>query len=95
VGVTFDETKTTVTGQNVYVVGSIDALGFWDPNSAILLSSANYPIWSKTISLSPNTSFEYKYIVKDSAGNVTWESGANRSYSTGASGSVTLNDSWK
>ncbi|MFE0464730.1 carbohydrate-binding module family 20 domain-containing protein [Kitasatospora sp. NPDC058965] len=95
VGVTFDENRTTVTGQNVYLVGSISALGFWDPAGAIPLSSAGYPVWSKTVSISPNTSFQYKYIIKDSAGNVTWESGSNRSYTTGASGAVTLNDSWK
>jgi alpha-amylase len=84
-----------VTGQNVYVVGSISGLGFWDPNSAILLSSSSYPVWSKTVSITPNTYFEYKYIVKDASGNVTWESGTNRSYTTGSSGTVTLSDTWK
>jgi alpha-amylase len=95
VGVTFDETRTTVPGQNVYVVGSIDGLGFWDPTKAILLSSSNYPVWTKTLSITPNTYFEYKYIVIDSSGTITWESGTNRSYTTGSSGSVTLNDTWK
>ncbi|RAG83889.1 alpha-amylase [Streptacidiphilus pinicola] len=95
VGVTFDETKSTVTGQNVYVVGSIGALGFWDPTKAFPLSSANYPVWATTLSIAPNTYFEYKYIVIDSSGNITWESGANRSHTTGSSGAVTLDDSWK
>jgi alpha-amylase len=95
VGVTFDENRTTASGQNVYVVGSISTLGFWDPSSAIPLSPAGYPVWSTTLSISPNTSFAYKYIVKDGSGNVTWESGANRGFTTGASGAVTLNDTWK
>lgn len=95
VGVVFDENKSTVVGQNVYVVGSTDGLGFWDPNNAILLSSSTYPVWSRTISIPPNTTFQYKYLVKDTAGNVTWESGANRSYTTGSSGTVTLSDTWK
>ncbi|MFJ8019424.1 carbohydrate-binding module family 20 domain-containing protein [Streptomyces sp. NPDC096311] len=95
VSVTFTENKTTLWGQNVYVVGSIPALGTWAPASAIPLSSANYPNWSAAVPIPADTAFEYKYIVKDSAGNVTWESGANRSYTTGASGSVNLNDSWK
>jgi alpha-amylase len=95
VSVTFDENKTTVVGQNVYVVGSIAALGGWAPASAIPLSSATYPVWGATVTIPPNTAFEYKYIVKDAAGNITWESGANRSYTTGASGAVTLSDSWK
>ncbi|WP_063774978.1 carbohydrate-binding module family 20 domain-containing protein [Streptacidiphilus anmyonensis] len=95
VGVSFDETKSTVPGQNVYVVGSIAALGFWDPTKAVPLSSANYPVWATTLSITPNTNFQYKYIVIDAAGNVTWESGANRTCTTGSSGSVTLDDSWK
>ena len=95
VTVTFDETRTTVPGQNVYVVGSVAALGSWAPGSAIPLSSAAYPVWGGSVVLPPNTSFEYKYIVKDGSGNVTWESGANRTYTTGASGAVTLNDTWK
>jgi alpha-amylase len=95
VSVTFDENKTTVWGQNVYVVGSVPALGSWAPGSAIPLSSAAYPVWSAAVSLPPNTYVEYKYIVKDGSGNVTWESGANRGFTTAGSGAMTLNDSWK
>ncbi|WP_217575765.1 carbohydrate-binding module family 20 domain-containing protein [Streptomyces sp. GbtcB7] len=95
VSVNFSENKTTVLGQNVYVVGSIPQLGNWAPGSAVALSSANYPNWTGTVAIPGNTAFEYKYIVKDSAGNVTWESGTNRTYTTGASGSVNLNDTWK
>ncbi|RCH69989.1 alpha-amylase [Streptomyces sp. SDr-06] len=92
---TFHENKTTVWGQNVYVVGSIPALGNWDPNSAVALSSASYPVWSATVGTPANTRFEYKYIVKDGSGNVTWESGANRVHTSAASGSETLDDTWK
>uniref|UniRef100_A0AAU2UWG0 Alpha-amylase n=1 Tax=Streptomyces sp. NBC_00003 TaxID=2903608 RepID=A0AAU2UWG0_9ACTN len=91
----FHENKTTVWGQNVYVVGSIPALGNWDPAAAVPLSSASYPVWSATVSTPANTRFEYKYIVKDGSGNVTWESGGNRVHTSAASGSETLNDTWK
>ena len=90
---TFNENKTTVCGQNVFVAGSIPALGNWDPSAAVPLSSAGYPVWSATVALPANTSFEYKYIVKDGSGNVTWESGANRTATTGSS-AATLNDTW-
>ncbi|GAB2693770.1 carbohydrate-binding module family 20 domain-containing protein [Kitasatospora kifunensis] len=90
----FNENKTTSWGQNVYLAGSIPALGNWDPNAAIPLSSANYPVWGGTLSLPANTSFQYKYLIKDSSGNVTWEGGGNHSASTGSSGD-TLNDSWQ
>jgi alpha-amylase len=42
-----------------------------------------------------STYFEYKFIVKDSSGDVTWESGSNRTYTTPSSGSVTISDTWK
>lgn len=90
---TFNVNKTTVWGQNVYLVGSIPQLGNWNTNSAIPLSPTNYPVWNGTVSLPTNTSFEYKYIIKDGSGNVTWEPGNNHSASTGSSNG-TLNDSW-
>ncbi|WP_139216281.1 carbohydrate-binding module family 20 domain-containing protein, partial [Streptomyces sp. CC77] len=37
----------------------------------------------------------YKYIRKDAAGNVTWESGANRTATVPADGKVVLNDTWR
>jgi chitodextrinase len=93
--VTFNETASTVVGQNIYVVGSIAALGSWSTAAAIQLSPTNYPAWSVTLSLPGSTSFEYKYIKKDGSGNVIWESGTNRTSTTPATGTVTLNDTWK
>jgi len=93
--ITFNETASTVVGQNIYLVGSHAALGNWNTGAAILLSSASYPKWSVTLSLPGSTVLEYKYIKKDGSGNVTWESGANRSTTTPASGAATLNDTWK
>ncbi len=95
VSVTFDENATTSWGQNVFVVGSVPALGSWDPAKSVPLSSASYPVWSGTVSLPANTAVQYKYIKKNPDGSVTWESDPNRSYTTGASGSVTLNDTWR
>ncbi|MCX4761460.1 alpha-amylase family glycosyl hydrolase [Streptomyces sp. NBC_01275] len=93
VSATFGEYASTTSGTNVYVVGSIAALGGWDASKAVQLSSAGYPIWSGSVNVPINTSFEYKYIKKDSAGNVTWESNANRS-ATSTTSALTLNNSW-
>ncbi len=92
--VTFNENATTYWGQNVFVVGSIPALGSWNANNAIALTAATYPIWSGTATLPTNTYFEYKYVKKNPDGSITWESGTNRSYTTSVS-AVTLNDTWK
>ncbi|MCQ4079805.1 glycoside hydrolase family 15 protein [Streptomyces sp. RB6PN25] len=92
---TFDVNATTYYGQNVYVVGSIPALGDWNTNQAVPLSAATYPIWSDTVAIPANTSFQYKYIKKNPDGSITWESDPNNSYTTPASGSVTINDTWR
>src|SRR5262249_14744979 len=94
VAVTFAATVATWWGQNVYVVGSIPALGSLNPAASVPLSSATYPVWRGTVTLPANTYFEYKYIKKDPDGTIEWENGANRSYTTAASGSATLNDTW-
>ena len=49
---------------------------------------------SVTVTLPANTSFEYKYIRKFN-GDITWESDPNNSQTTPASGSYTVNDTWR
>ncbi|MEU3618533.1 carbohydrate-binding module family 20 domain-containing protein [Streptomyces sp. NPDC006872] len=93
--VTFNVNATTTLGTNVYVVGSIASLGSWSPTDAIPLSSASYPTWSRSVIVPKSTTFEYKYIKKDGSGNVTWESGTNRSYTTGSSAGYSASDTWK
>jgi len=92
--VNFAETATTVFGENIFLVGNIPQLGSWDPNSAIALSSASYPVWKVSVSIPAGTTFQYKYIRKSSSG-IVWESDPNRSSTTPSSGSLNLNDSWR
>ncbi|QKW23247.1 hypothetical protein HUT16_32905 [Kitasatospora sp. NA04385] len=70
------------------MVGSLPQLGSWDPNAAVALSPAAYPVWSGSVQLPADTAFEYKCVAKGAAGHVTWEGGANRSHTTGASGTA-------
>ncbi|MFJ4867615.1 carbohydrate-binding module family 20 domain-containing protein [Streptomyces sp. NPDC088757] len=94
-GTSFNATATTVTGQNVHVTGNRAELGNWSPASAPKLDPAAYPVWKLTLSLPAGTTFEYKYVRKDAAGNVTWESGANRTATVPASGQLVLNDTFR
>ncbi|KAF8604159.1 glucoamylase [Ceratobasidium sp. AG-I] len=94
VAASFTVTATTVYGENIYLVGNQAALANWDPNSALLLSSSSYPQWKITVNLPANTAIQYKYIRKYN-GATTWESDPNRSFTTPASGSYNLNDSWR
>lgn len=82
VNVTFTvRNATTVMGQNVFLVGNIPALGSWNTSQAVGPgSTSNYPNWSFNVSLPVGTTIEYKAIKKDSANNIIWESGNNRTY---------------
>lgn len=94
VAVTFNVQATTVYGENIYLVGSVDALKNWSPDNAILMSSANYPSWGLTVNLPASTAIEYKYIRKYN-GAVTWSTDPNFKLTTPASGTFTENDTWR
>ncbi|MFG2793027.1 carbohydrate-binding module family 20 domain-containing protein [Streptomyces sp. NPDC048419] len=55
----------------------------------------SYPTWSKLVIVPRSTAFTYKYLKKDGSGNVTGESGTNRSCTTGGSSGYTTSDTWK
>jgi alpha-amylase len=100
VAVTFNEAADTNFGQNVFVVGSIAALATWNPAAAIPMTrisgTGTRGTWQATVALPATTALEYKFIIKDGAGTVTWETGANRTLTTGAGGTAqSTNDSWK
>lgn len=90
VQVIFHINKSTVSGQNVYVVGSIPELGSWDAaRSSEAFLNPNYPEWFLPVSVPAGSTFQFKFIIKDAAGNVTWEGGANRSYTAPATVTAT------
>ncbi|MDK9498269.1 alpha-amylase family glycosyl hydrolase [Streptomyces katrae] len=94
-GASFAVNATTVPGQDVYVTGDRAELGGWNTGAALKLDPAAYPVWKLDVTLPAGTSFAYKYVRKDASGNVTWESGANRSATVPANGKVTLTDTWR
>ncbi|MFD5489862.1 carbohydrate-binding module family 20 domain-containing protein [Streptomyces virginiae] len=94
-GAAFAVNATTVSGQNIYVTGDRAELGGWNTGAALKLDPAAYPVWKLDVTLPAGTSFAYKYVRKDASGNVTWESGANRTATVPASGKVTLSDTWR
>ncbi|MCO4293807.1 alpha-amylase [Solitalea sp. MAHUQ-68] len=92
--VTFNITfSNTVSGQDLYIVGSIPALGSWNTANAVKMTCPAWPAWTQTISLPTGQYIEYKYIRKDASGNVLWEPGSNKNI-TPAGSSQTRNDTW-
>ncbi|MGW7051084.1 carbohydrate-binding module family 20 domain-containing protein [Streptomyces sp. NPDC054887] len=92
---TFNVTKYTQWGQQVYVTGNRPELGSWNPDKAVPLSSASYPTWSATVLLPANTSVEFKYIVKAANSPVVWESGPNRTTITPPTGTYITHDTFR
>ncbi|MER5813393.1 carbohydrate-binding module family 20 domain-containing protein [Streptomyces sp. NPDC002033] len=94
-GASFAVSATTVPGQDVYVTGDRAELGGWNAGAALRLDPAAYPVWKLDVGLPAGAAFAYKYLRKDAAGTVTWESGANRTATVPANGTVTLTDTWR
>ncbi|KAK6955353.1 glycoside hydrolase 15 protein [Daldinia eschscholtzii] len=101
VAVTFNELKTTSWGQTVKVVGNVPALGNWDTSKAVTLSASQYsssnPLWKVTITLPAGQSIQYKYIVVNTDGSVTWEADPNRAFTVPRTCATTSSrvDTWR
>ncbi|HEX6901278.1 MAG TPA: carbohydrate-binding module family 20 domain-containing protein [Thermoanaerobaculia bacterium] len=88
--------KSTVVGQDIYVVGNVPELGNWDTNKAVKLNYVNSNSWSGPTFFfaSKGASIQYKYILKQ-GGTVTWEGGSNRTYTVPTTGAGSRNDTWQ
>lgn len=87
VPVTFNvQNAPTALGQNVYIAGSVEALGNWDTSKAAGPGSCpTYPTWSITTNLPVGQTVQFKAIKRD-IGAAEWESTGNRSYTVPANG---------
>lgn len=69
------------SGHALAVCGSVDALGGWNPDKAILMSDANFPEWQVEIDASDLAfPLEYKFVLykKEEGRVVAWENNPNR-----------------
>lgn len=76
-----------MTGQNVYVVGSIPQLGGWVVAAATKLAPTAYPSWTGTIALPASTAITWKCI-KINGAAVVWQGGGNNAFTTPAAGAI-------
>ena len=76
--VTFRCKYNTCYGSSLYVIGNLKLLGQWDSNNAIPLTTtpSDYPFWTlkNAFSCPVGTEIIYKYFIKNSNGEITWES---------------------
>ncbi|KAI9433229.1 glycoside hydrolase [Lactarius indigo] len=96
VPVLFNVNATTIFGENIFVWGDALALGYLDPTNAIPLDATNYPLWTATVYLPPNTTFQYSFIRKEPNGTLISESALPaREGITPASGILSIVTSWQ
>ncbi|KAB5522819.1 glycoside hydrolase family 13 protein [Coniochaeta sp. 2T2.1] len=98
VPITFNELVSTSFGETVKIVGNTTALGSWNTANAVALGASQYttsnPLWTATISLTPGTGVQYKFIKVGSSGTVTWEADPNHTYSVPCA-AATVSGSWQ
>jgi glucoamylase len=79
--VVFEETVSTIWGETIKVVGSVNVLGDWDVGRAVPLDARDYsperPVWRVSITLGSDQVIEYKYIKVQKDGSIEWEGDPN------------------
>lgn len=67
--------------QTLAVVGSTEGLGKWDPDKAVLLNDACFPVWEAVVDRTVfGSDTQYKFVILDKESHevLGWENGANR-----------------
>ncbi|MFJ5547549.1 carbohydrate-binding module family 20 domain-containing protein [Streptomyces sp. NPDC093225] len=91
----FQVTATTDWGDQVLVVGNVPALGAWDPAHGIPLDAHGYPAWTGETVVDSDSGVEYKYVLREPDGTITWEAGPNRLVRPRAGSPVTTQDAFR
>lgn len=81
-------------GQNLFLSGTNDVLGDWNPSDAVAMEYLGNDIWSATIELNENSFYEYKYLLREANGVILWEGGENRLLYT-LEDHIAIQDSWR
>lgn len=90
-------TVSTTSGQKVFILGNQAVLSNWSTTGGVpcTLDTNSTTVWTcQGFSLPAGTVYQYKYIKRDTAGNVVWEGGTNRSR-TAPSVTSTFSETWK
>jgi glycosidase len=100
VPVTFAVTNASPTnfGDNIYLTGNIYELGNWSSSKSVAIGpmlAPNYPNWFITTSIPACATVQFKFIKITSSGAVTWENGANHSYTAPCSGTGSVTVPWQ
>lgn len=95
---TVKNASPTSFGDNIYLTGNVYELGNWSTSSSVAIGpmlAPNYPDWFITASVPACSAIQFKFIKITSGGAVTWENGANHTYTTPCSGTGSTTVWWQ
>ena len=90
----FNVSYRSAWGQQLYVVGSDDLLGNWEPEDGLVMNYLGNDQWSVEIDAVEAGVYEYKYLVREANGVFVWEGGSNRSILTSTYQYLRILDTW-
>ncbi|GAB4824516.1 hypothetical protein Ancab_007392 [Ancistrocladus abbreviatus] len=76
--VKFQLQKECSFGEHYLIVGNDPILGCWNPTSAIPLNWSDGNIWTVELDVPINKCIRYKFLLKSSTGDVSWQPGPDR-----------------
>jgi hypothetical protein len=98
VTLTVNNANPTHPGDYIFITGDTIELGNWGITfqSAIgPMLDPSYPNWFLNVSLPAGRTVHFKFIDIQANGNVTWEGGANHSYTVPATGTGSTSFNWQ
>jgi hypothetical protein len=85
-------------GDYIFLTGNTVELGNWGTTWDIAVGpmlTPNYPNWFLTASVPAGQNLQFKFIKIAANGAVTWEAGANHSYTVPTTGTGFVNVNWQ
>ncbi|HLZ13249.1 MAG TPA: alpha-amylase family glycosyl hydrolase [Candidatus Acidoferrum sp.] len=95
---TVNNATPTTTGDYIFLTGSTVELGNWGTTFDTAVGpmlDPNYPNWFLNTSLPAGATVQFKFIKIAANGTVTWENGANHSYTVPTSGTGFVTVNWQ
>jgi glycosidase len=95
---TVSNASPTQVGDYIFLTGNTVELGNWATtwdNAVGPMLAPNYPNWFLNVSVPAGQTIQFKFIKIAASGAVTWEAGANHTYTVPTSGTGFVNVNWQ
>ncbi|XP_062095252.1 uncharacterized protein LOC133801120 [Humulus lupulus] len=94
--VKFKLQKECMFGEHFFIVGDDPMFGLWDPEGAIPLNWSDGHAWIVELDIPVGKSIHFKFILKDSNGEVLWQPGPDRVFQTWeTNNAIIVSEDWE